>query len=303
MSVVLAATFAAAVSCPAQSEALAAAADIVRERYHDVRQAALVADALDAKSRELTACGPEPEFVGSINRLLDVHDGHFLFERPSADGASDDWLAAWRADSVTVNAGVREVRLLEGNIGYLRLTSFYPWDLAGPKLRAAWSLLAEADGLILDLRGNGGGEEVATAKIARALLPAEITSVQAIETRAGRTADPLPDTDLPDTFREAPVAILIDRRSGSASEYIAYSLQALGRARVIGTRSGGVANLVGDSRPLPHGYAISIPEARPVNLTTGSNWEGSGVRPDIAGGDDPLHVARRELETLVDGAR
>ena len=301
MSLTLVATFATALACPEQASALHAAAEVVEARYFDAAKARIIAQALSDEADQLTECSPERHFLDSVNRMLDAHDGHFLFERPTSNDDADDWLTAWRADSVKVNAGVREVRLLEGNVGYLRLTSFYPWDLAGPKLRAAWDLLSEADALIIDLRGNGGGEEVATAKLARALLPETVESVQLIESRGGRTADTLPSTDLPDTFRDKPLAILIDRRSGSASEYLAYSLQALGRARVIGSRSGGAANLVGESRPLPNGYAISIPEARPVNLTTGSNWEGAGVRPDVPGGDDPLHVARKELEAMIAG--
>jgi hypothetical protein len=62
---------------------------------------------------------------------------------------------AWRADARSNGAGVREVRVLEGNIGYLRLSTFYPLDLARPKLAAAFTLLADTDGLVLDLRQNG----------------------------------------------------------------------------------------------------------------------------------------------------
>jgi hypothetical protein len=72
--------------------------------------------------------------------------------------------------------------------------------------------------------------------------------------------------------------VLIDRRTGSAAEFVAYSLQALGRARIVGTRSGGAAHMFDDPVLLPDGYQISIPDRQPINLRTGGNWERTGVR-------------------------
>lgn len=84
-----------------------------------------------------------------------MFDGHFHVERVDASAGQDDWLMAWRADARSNGAGVREVRVLEGNIGYLRLSTFYPLDLARPRLVAAFTLLADTQGLVLDLRQNG----------------------------------------------------------------------------------------------------------------------------------------------------
>jgi len=53
--------------------------------------------------------------------------------------------------------------------------------------------------------------------------------------------------------------------------------------------------MFGDPVLLPDGYQISIPDRQPINLRTGGNWEGTGVRPDVAGGDDPLFIARQLL--------
>jgi C-terminal processing protease CtpA/Prc len=182
--------------------------------------------------------------------------------------------------------------VLEGNIGYLRISSFYPWSDARPKLRAAFELLADTDGLILDLRQNGGGESEGPKQIVAALLGPKAAKLQDIERRGRRSADPPPEPELPPVAADRPVAVLVDRRSASASEYVAYSLQAAGRAKVIGSRSGGLAHLLGDARPVGAGYALFVPEARPVNLATGGNWEGQGVAPDLTGGDDPLFRAR-----------
>lgn len=295
-SVLLAAAIAA--GCPEQTRALNSAADVIERTYLDARVAGQIAADVRAWARAgrySDVCPDRDAFMARFNRDLDVYDGHFHFERPGVEDTGDDWLTAWRAESRKVNAGVREVRVLEGNVGYLRLSSFYPWDLAGPKLKAAFALLAETDGLILDLRQNGGGDDQTAGQLAGAFLGPDVTAVQDVDMRGRKEADPLPKLDLPRYPADRRVAVLVDRRSASASEFVAYSLQAAGRAKVIGSRSGGAAHLLDDPIPVAGGYAIMVPNARPINRTTGGNWEGRGVRPDMPGGDDPLHVARQWL--------
>ncbi|ASD26234.1 S41 family peptidase [Brevundimonas diminuta] len=290
-----------AAGCEAHNDAVNAAADVVEARYVIADEGRVIADQLRAWSRDgryRQPCDDSAGFMSQLNRDLDGWDGHFFFERQSdsADVAAQDWLSAWRAEARTVNAGVREARVLEGNIGYVRISSWYPWDSAGPKLHAALALVADVDGLIIDLRGNGGGDAATVSHLMRALAPSSIDAVQSIARRDAEQPEPLPEAELPRIRETLPLAILVDRRSASASEYLAYSLQALDRAVVIGGRSGGVASMIGEPVALPNGFAIAVPEARPVNLITRGNWEADGVRPDHSGGDDPVHVARRHLE-------
>ncbi len=285
-----------ATACPAQDAVLQAAASAVQAQYLDEAEAARIADALrswSAQQRYADSCSDPAAFSARLNQDLDMFDGHFHVERVDAAAGQDDWLMAWRADARSNGAGVREVRVLEGNIGYLRLSTFYPLDLARPKFAAAFTLLADTDGLVLDLRQNGGGDDASADLLVRTLLHAKIGAVQQLDQRGRRTPVPLPPASLP--VYPKPLVVLIDRRTGSAAEFVAYSLQALGRARIVGTRSGGAAHMFGDPVLLPDGYQISIPDRQPINLRTGGNWEGTGVRPDVAGGDDPLFIARQLL--------
>lgn len=285
-----------ATACPAQDAVLQAAASAVQAQYLDEAEAARIADALrswSAQQRYADSCSDPAAFSARLNQDLDMFDGHFHVERVDAAAGQDDWLMAWRADARSNGAGVREVRVLEGNIGYLRLSTFYPLDLARPKFAAAFTLLAGTDGLVLDLRQNGGGDDASADLLVRTLLDAKIGAVQQLDQRGRRTPVPLPPASLP--VYQKPLVVLIDRRTGSAAEFVAYSLQALGRARIVGTRSGGAAHMFGDPVLLPDGYQISIPDRQPINLRTGGNWEGTGVRPDVAGGDDPLFIARQLL--------
>jgi len=297
MSLIAIALLAVSSACPMQSAVLDAAAGAVAKTYVDSSRAAIIAAALRQAARDgryAASCADPRAFADRLNRDLDMFDGHFHVDAPG-DGAGDDWLTAWRAESRIVNAGVREARVLEGNVGYVRISSFYPWQLAKPKLAAAFALVGDTDSLIIDLRQNGGGDEATTNQLLAALLGKPTPAVQWIENRAGRKRDLLPAPELPAIDEGKRLAVLVDRRSGSASEFIAYSLQALKRAVVVGSRTGGVAHLVGEPIPLANGFAISIPDSRPVNMVTGSNWEGTGVQPDVRGGDDPLFVARQLL--------
>ncbi|HDS1826658.1 S41 family peptidase [Stenotrophomonas sp. AG209] len=285
-----------AAACPAQDGVLQAAASAVQAQYLDEAQGARIADALrswSTQQRYADSCSDPAAFSARLNQDLDMFDGHFHVERVDAAAGQDDWLMAWRADARSNGAGVREVRVLEGNVGYLRLSTFYPLDLARPKLAAAFMLLADTDGLVLDLRQNGGGDDASADLLVRTLLDAKIGTVQQLDQRGRRTPVPLPPASLPAYLK--PLVVLIDRRTGSAAEFVAYSLQALGRARIVGTRSGGAAHMFSDPVLLPDGYQISIPDRQPINLRTGGNWEGTGVRPDVAGGDDPLFIARQLL--------
>lgn len=64
------------------------------------------------------------------------------------------------------NFGLREVRLLDGNVGYLDLRDFEHPSFSGAKLAAAMALLSDCDAVILDLRNNGGGWPSTTALLA-----------------------------------------------------------------------------------------------------------------------------------------
>jgi len=289
--------------CPAQAAMLDGLAMTVEARYADVGDARVIAGQIrDWRriGRYAADCDEDRVFLERLNRDLDAYDGHFHVERAGADDG-EDWLLEWRKGALAANAGLRETSVLEGNIGYVRISSFYPWDVARPKYQAAWALLADTAGLIIDLRQNGGGDAEAAEQIVQSMLGGEASAVQEIERRGVREADPLPRADLPAYGANKPVIVLVDRRSASASEFVAFALQKAGRGRVVGSRSAGAASMMGDPVPLPGGYQVIVPEARPRSIASGTNWEGSGVAPDVRGGDDGLFVARSLIAAAIAG--
>lgn len=301
-----AAAAALAAACPLQAEILSVLADQVEARYLTKEDGAAIASQLRTwknVGRYSGDCTKPEIFLQRLNRDLDAYDGHFHVERAGGGDGGEDWLLAWRREARSVNAGLREVAVLEGNIGYLRISSFYPWDVARSKYQAAWSLLADSAGWIIDLRQNGGGDAEAAEQVVRSALGNGIRVVQSIERRGQRADDHLADADLPVLPATTPIVILVDRRSASASEFVAYTLQQAKRAKIVGTRSAGAASMMGEPVPLPGGFQAIIPEARPMNAVSGANWEPNGVAPDVRGGDDPLFVARTLLAGLAKNGR
>ena len=81
-------------------------------------------------------------------------------------------------------------------------------------------------------------------------------------------------------FTGKPVYVLTSRRTFSAAEEFSYDLKSLKRAILIGETTGGGAHTVAPHRLNDHFY-IMVPFGRFVNAITRSDWEGTGVEPDI----------------------
>jgi Peptidase family S41/N-terminal domain of Peptidase_S41 in eukaryotic IRBP len=181
------------------------------------------------------------------------------------------------------NFGIRRVERLDGNIGYLDLRRMPDPANAGPAISAAMELVAGTYALIIDMRHNGGGMPEGVVFWCSYLLDGEPTHLNDIfradtgETRQFWALPYVPGTRYPDQ----PVYVLTSERTFSGGEDLCYTLQALGRAQVIGERTGGGAH---PTRPFPVSPAvhIAIPFARSVNPVTGTNWQGTGVVPDVA---------------------
>ena len=81
-------------------------------------------------------------------------------------------------------------------------------------------------------------------------------------------------------FGDKPVYVLTSKDTFSGGEEFAYNLKTRQRATLIGETTGGGAHPGTAYRLHPH-FDVFIPNGRAVNPITGSNWEGTGVTPDI----------------------
>jgi hypothetical protein len=181
------------------------------------------------------------------------------------------------------NFGIRRAERLDGNVGYLDLRRMAVPANAGPAISAAMELVAGTYALIIDMRRNGGGAPEGVVFWCSYLFEGEPTHLNDIyradtgETRQFWTLPYVPGTRYPDP----PVYVLTSERTFSGGEDLCYTLQALGRAQVIGETTGGGAHPT-RGFPISPAMHIGIPFARSVNPVTGTNWQGTGVVPDVA---------------------
>jgi C-terminal processing protease CtpA/Prc len=181
------------------------------------------------------------------------------------------------------NFGIRRVERLDGNVGYIDLRRMPVPANAGPAIAAAMELVAGTYALIIDLRKNGGGAAEGVTFWCSYLLTEEPTHLNDIfhadtgETRQFWALPYVPGT----RYVDKPVYVLISHRTFSGGEELCYNLQALGRAELIGETTGGGAHPT-RGFPISPAVMIGIPFARSINPVTGTNWEGTGVVPDVA---------------------
>lgn len=272
--------------CASEIETLNQAARRIEAAYVLETEATVTADRLSAFASKVTIqdqCLPRDAFAKTLTKTLrDISgDGHFYVEVTN-DDSSDDWIPAWRASGYKRGQGIRSVEVLENNIGYIRIQSFFELEAAYPHYRGAFDMVANTDALILDLRDNHGGSSQTTWPVQWTFLAPGTTSPMMMDSRLDEAELREEPAVLWQRYgAERPLAILIDDNTFSAPEAVAYTLQLLGRATIIGEPSAGGAHMLDGGELLSTGFTLYTPTTRPLSVQSGENWEGKGVTPDI----------------------
>ena len=94
------------------------------------------------------------------------------------------------------------------------------------------------------------------------------------------SSGPLPYVPGTAVRRQEPVYVLTSSRTFSGGEEFAYNLKNLKRATLIGETTGGGAH-PGDGVNVQRPLRIGVPFGRAINPITKTNWEGTGVEPDV----------------------
>jgi len=186
-----------------------------------------------------------------------------------------------RKEMERMNCGFNKAEILEGNVGYLKFDFFADPGICGPTVVAAMNFLANVDALIFDLRENGGGEPAMIAFVSSYLF-AERTHLNDLWTRKGDITDQY-WTDpyvLGKRLDGKPAFVLTSKDTFSGAEEFSYNLKNLKRATIVGETTGGGAHPVNGHRITDH-FGIGVPYARAINPITHTNWEGTGVEPDV----------------------
>jgi carboxyl-terminal processing protease len=203
---------------------------------------------------------------------------------------------------VTITRGVIDLHevsseLLEGGVGYVRLSSFT--DRSTDLVREAMQSLLDdgATSFVLDLRGNPGGYIVAAQGVASQFVPEGqlLFTVESDgnvrEWRAESGVAQSPDI---------PVVVLVDAGSASASEIVAAALQENGRATIVGQPTFG-KNTVQIWNDLPNGGGLRITTDRWFTPDHNSVAP-DGVQPDVVveGPTDPTSDADPQLDRALE---
>lgn len=196
-----------------------------------------------------------------------------------------------------LNFGVETVGRLPFNIGYVDLRAFMPPDQVRSKYAAMMTLLGDTRALIIDLRKNDGGDPEAVALLASYLFDTP-TRLNDIYSRVDDRTHPMwtrARLDGPRYGAAREVYVLTSGKTFSGGEDFSYALKNLKRATLVGERTGGGAH-PGMPHMLTEHFAVFIPFGRSISPITHTDWEGTGVIPDVAvPADKALATAQRRL--------
>lgn len=219
-----------------------------------------------------------------------AHDKHLRVNfsptvlRSEAGGINSAALAHMLQVQTYQNNGYTSAIRLNGNVGYLRIDGFATMPQAQATIDAAMTLLANTDALIIDVRDNHGGDPDSLDYLMGYFYakPVELTSI--VVSTGGKK---------PEVFKQfstakvngarylgKPLYVLTSGHTFSCAEQFAYDMQSLHRATLIGETTGGGANPGGFQR-LNDRFEIFIPMGHALNPYTGTNWEGTGVIPEV----------------------
>ena len=239
---------------------------------------------------------PVAQFVAQRLRNLGLaDDGHIrdrvianLFDGPAGTNVRIGWINRNGKPKSTVlqrywsqrNLGFNNQR--KGKIAILRLDAFTQ-SVAIEFTKSLPDVLEGAEGIVLDLRANGGGDAEAMADVASLFLD-EGTNLGKFADRSGasfelqtfpkrlwRSSAPAPI--------KLPLVVLTSENTSSAAEILAATLQAKGRAQVLGSGTCGCVLAIRSRHALPDGGVLDVSEFD-YKTAGGVRLEGAGVKPD-----------------------
>lgn len=182
-----------------------------------------------------------------------------------------------------INFGFEKVERLQGNIGYIDLRGFSDPEAGVETVAAAMNFVMNTDALIFDLRQNGGGDPAMVALICSYLFGEKPVHLNDLYWRKGDKTE--------EYWTKATVAgkrygetkdvyVLTSNRTFSGAEEFSYNLKNLKRATIIGETTGGGAHPGSLFRINDH-FGAFVPLGRAINPISKTNWEGTGVEPDV----------------------
>jgi retinol-binding protein 3 len=198
------------------------------------------------------------------------------------------------------NCAFDKVEILPNNIGYIKFNAFMDASFCGPTVVAAMGFVAHSDAVIFDLRQNGGGQPAMVTLVASYLFDQPTHLIDIYNRKEDSTTQNWTLSYLPGPrLTRQPVFVLTSKRTFSGAEEFAFDLKNQKRATIVGETTGGGAHPV-SGHPVGDYFMVGVPFAKSLDPVTKTNWEGTGVEPDVkVPADDALTTAEKLADEKI----
>ncbi len=277
--------------------------DSLKEYYIDAAVAQQMGDALKAHESkgDYNTIADGDKFASQLTTDLQEvsHDKHLRvnfnpFKMPPKKDPTPEDEARFHEQMERDNCAFSKVEILPNNIGYIKFDGFMDAGFCGPTVVAAMGFVAHTDALIFDLRQNGGGQPAMVTMIASYLFDKPTHLIDIYDRKEDKTTQNWTLSYLPGKrMPTQPVFVLTSKRTFSGAEEFAFDLKNQKRAVIVGETTGGGAHPVSGHLVADY-FMVGVPFAKSLDPVTRTNWEGTGVEPDVkVPADDALETAEK----------
>ena len=263
----------------------------LKEYYVDPALAQKMADAINAHEAkgDYNAISDGDALAARLTTdLQDVsHDKHLRvdfnpFKSPPRTGEpSPEDEARFHRQMEHDNCAFEKVEILPNNIGYIKFNGFMDASFCGATVVAAMGFVAHTDAVIFDLRQNHGGQPAMVTMIASYLFDQPTHLIDIYNRKEDSTVQNWTLSYLPGPrLTKQPVFVLTSKQTFSGAEEFAFDLKNQKRATIVGETTGGGAHPV-FGHPVGDYFMVGVPFAKSLDPVTKTNWEGTGVEPDV----------------------
>jgi hypothetical protein len=262
----------------------------LKEYYIEPSLAQQMADAVKAHAAkgDYDAISDGDAFASRLTKDLQEvsHDKHLNvnfspFKMPPRTEPTPEEEARFHRQMEHNNCAFDKVEILPNNIGYVKFDGFMDASFCGPTVVAAMGFVAHTDAIIFDLRQNGGGQPAMVTLIASYLFDRPTHLIDIYNRKEDSTTQNWTLSYLPGPrLTKQPVFVLTSKRTFSGAEEFAFDLKNLKRATIVGETTGGGAHPVSGHTVADY-FMVGVPFAKSLDPVTKTNWEGTGVEPDV----------------------